>query len=171
MPRPKGSKIFSCPKCTERVVALPGEYGTCKACGTRTKLTKVLLAAQTPIARTPATPPAKRARETQPETKAEPKKRGPKPKIQVQEAEEPKRRGRKPAIQVEVAAEPKRRGRPPISKLDVSAEEPKKRGRKPAIQAVEVPEAPKKRGRPAGQKAAPVIQNPKGIRPPKRAYN
>lgn len=168
MPRPKGSKIFSCPKCTERVVALPGEYGTCKACGTRTKLTKVLLAAQTPIARSASE--VHKMKKENPTLTPVPPKRGRKPVAQVEAIEEPKRRGRKPAAQIEAVAEPKRRGRPPISKLDV-AEEPTKRSRKPAIQAVEVDEAPKRRGRPPTQKAAPVIQNPKGIRPPKRAYN
>lgn len=180
MPRPRGSKIFSCPKCAERVVALPGEYGTCKACGTRTKLTKTLLAAQTPIARTasitkkapilvPEPPKRGRKPRVQVEPVEEAPKRGRKPRVQVEPAEEPKKRGRKPNIQVETPEEPKRRGRPPISKLDAT-DEPKKRGRKPAIQVAETPEAPKKRGRPAGQKAAPVIQNPKGmIRPPKRA--
>jgi hypothetical protein len=163
MPRPRGSKIFSCPKCAERVVALPGEYGTCKACGTKTKLTKTLLAAQTPIARTASAP--KKA----PTPAPEPPKRGRKPTPQVETVEEPKKRGRKPSVQVEIPEEPKRRGRPPISKLDVS-DEPVKRGRKPAQVTVEEPAAPKKRGRPAGQKAAPVIQNPKGmVRPPKRA--
>lgn len=165
MPRPRGSKIFSCPKCAERVVALPGEYGTCKACGTKTKLTKTLLAAQTPIARTASI--TKKA----PILAPEPPKRGRKPSVQAEPAEEPKKRGRKPSVQVEIPEEPKRRGRPPISKLDIE-DEPVKRGRKPAIQVSEVPEAPKKRGRPAKQKAAPVIQNPKGlVRPPKRAAN
>lgn len=167
MPRPRGSKIFSCPKCAERVVALPGEYGTCKECGTRTKLTKLLLAAQTPIARTASAP--KKVQKAEPAPA--PQKRSRKPSVQVEAAEEPKRRGRPPAVKVEAIEEPKRRGRPPISKLDV-AEEPTKRSRKPSIQVTEAPEAPKKRGRPASQKAAPVTQNPKGVvRPPRRAYN
>jgi hypothetical protein len=169
MPRPKGSKIFSCPKCTERVVALPGEYGTCKACGTRTKLTKILLAAQTPIARSASEP--QKVQKGKPAPAPVTQKRGRQPAAQVEAVEEPERRGRKPVAQVEAVEEPKRRGRPPLSKLDV-AEEPPKRSRKPTTQAVEVDEAPKRRGRPPMQKAALAVQSPKGtIRPPKRAYN
>lgn len=141
MPRPKGSKIFSCPKCSERVVALPSDYGTCNNCGTRTKLTKVLMSTQGPISRGSNKVPQK----------VEVLK-GRKPVAAVNEVEAPKKRGRKPAAQVEApqVEAPKKRGRKPAATV-MQPEPPKKRGRKPAIAATP-PEPPKKRGRKPGSK-------------------
>jgi len=44
MPRQPGSKVVPCPKCDTKVVAMPGETGTCKSCGTKVRITKKLLA-------------------------------------------------------------------------------------------------------------------------------
>lgn len=43
MPRQSGSKVVPCPKCASKVVALPGETGKCKSCGTKVRVTKKLL--------------------------------------------------------------------------------------------------------------------------------
>ena len=159
MPRPKGSKIFSCPKCGERVVALPGEYGTCNSCGTRTKLTKVLMSTQGPISRGSNKVPQKvevlKGRKPVTPTKEveAPKKRGRKPAAPVgtPQVEAPKKRGRKPAVTVAQPEPPKKRGRKPAEPAP-QAELPKKRGRKPAVAVTQQPEPPKKRGRKPGSK-------------------
>jgi len=44
MPRQAGTKVVPCTKCDGKIVALPGETGTCKSCGTKVKVTKKLLA-------------------------------------------------------------------------------------------------------------------------------
>jgi len=149
MPRPKGSKVFSCPKCGERVIAVPGESGICGSCGAKTKLTKVLMAAQKPIARKPAGKKAAPA----PAPAAEPKKRGRKPAVKVIE---------KPKVE-------KKRGRPPV------VVETKKRGRPPGVKKTVVAPAPapetKKRGRkPGSKKEAPNPQHiaPRILPPPKK---
>jgi hypothetical protein len=45
MARPKGSKVVPCPKrkCPGKIVAMPGEVGTCSVCSEKVKFTKVLL--------------------------------------------------------------------------------------------------------------------------------
>lgn len=43
MGRPKGSKVVPCPKCGERVVAVPGETGICTHCQTKVKFTQKLM--------------------------------------------------------------------------------------------------------------------------------
>lgn len=93
MPRPKGSKVFSCPKCGGRVIAFPSKSGVCKSCNTKTRFTKAVMAAQAPIARKP-------------------------PQDKVAATPEPKKRGRKPTVKpavkptVETPVK-KKRGRPP----------------------------------------------------------
>jgi len=45
MARPTGSKMIKCPKpkCKGQIIAMVGEKGTCKTCGTSVKFTKKLL--------------------------------------------------------------------------------------------------------------------------------
>ncbi len=83
---------------------------------------------------------------------AEPKKRGPKPKVAAASAvpAEPKKRGPKPKVAAAsaVPAEPKKRGpKPKVASAATEPAEPKKRGPKPKVaSAAAEPAEPKKRG-------------------------
>lgn len=48
MARASGSKVVTCPnaKCGARICGIPGESVTCKKCGTKVRLTKAILAAE-----------------------------------------------------------------------------------------------------------------------------
>jgi len=154
MPRPKGSKVFSCPKCGGRVIAFPSKSGVCKSCNTKTRFTKAVMAAQAPIARKP-------------------------PQDKVAATPEPKKRGRKPTVKpavkptVETPVK-KKRGRPPtVKKAEETIETPKRgrRGKSPvAKKVVEVP-TPKKRGpKPTAKKETPIPTKiaPRILPPPKK---
>ena len=58
--------------------------------------------------------------------KAEPKKRGPKPKVKTTEVK----------VEKVITVEPKKRGRKPKAKVEAVKSEPKKRGRKPSVKPV-----------------------------------
>ena len=44
MARPKGSKVVACPKkkCAGKIVAMPGQTGTCSVCGEKVKFSKAM---------------------------------------------------------------------------------------------------------------------------------
>jgi hypothetical protein len=48
MARAAGSKVVTCPnaKCDARICGIPGESVQCKKCGTKVRLTKAILAAE-----------------------------------------------------------------------------------------------------------------------------
>jgi hypothetical protein len=83
MARAAGSKVVTCPnaKCDARICGIPGESVTCKKCGTKVRLTKAILAAESekkgaaPKAATKAAPKKGKKMPV-----AEPVKRGRKPK-------------------------------------------------------------------------------------------
>jgi hypothetical protein len=83
MARAAGSKIVTCPnvKCGSRVCGIPGESIVCKKCGTKVRLTKAVLAAESEKRGAPAPKTVKKIeKKSKKMPVAEPVKRGRKAK-------------------------------------------------------------------------------------------